>query len=176
MHRKPELPGNLANNREDACHDLLGRSRLRLGAWSAALCVAAATAIPMAATTAAANATDIDEYFCGAYIPEGDCYSFVGDPAGRAVGQFNIQHAYVPNGSGYGTVCEHVYIYGGGTVSRRCSDTQYATSGDGGCGDGYDDLEGYFNQGYKFDARAGNGEAIYQTIEGHAYVFTETCV
>jgi hypothetical protein len=76
------------------------------------LCVALATAFMALATTAGGVAAS-GVYYCQAYIPQGDCFTWTGS---RAVGSFGVNNAYIPNG-GAGNVCERVYIYGGGTVS-----------------------------------------------------------
>ena len=88
-------------------------------------------------------------------------------------GFFNVNHAYVP-GAHYGGVCEHTYIYGTGyTVSRRCSNTDFATS-DYGCSG---DLWNYYNAGYILSGHAGNNQYLGQYIVGHAYIEKEgTCV
>ena len=140
------------------------RSKRRLAAI--AVC-AVASALASSAALATRSASGSNIYYCGYYIPGyTDCYSYVGDPYGRAVGKFTTNHAYIPYG-GYGFVCEHTYIYGDGTISRRCGGNYVSM---GSCSGS--DLWPY--GAYYLDGRAGNNQSLYETVSGHAY--SETCV
>lgn len=76
----------------------------------------------VAPSAASANSAG---YYCDVLIgPMTDCASSgtMNPSIGQNtwVGYFNNNHAYRPGG-GSTSVCEHTYIYGGGTVSRRCA-------------------------------------------------------
>ena len=89
-----------------------------------------------------------------------DCYTYYGS---RAVFNFGVNNGYVP-GSTYGNVCEHVWIYGGGSISRRCG-TAYESTG--ACSGS--DIESYYLDGYTLDGHVGNNQSLEETVAGHAY-------
>ena len=140
-----------------------GRRRRRLGRIPSR--VALALLVVGASVCLSAGTAGATSYYCGTLVfPKYDCASMSLPSAfGQYVfvGYFNNNHAYRPGG-GSTSVCEHTYIYGGGTVSRRCA---------GGYIQSYCDLYYYYNNGYVLSGHAGNndGSNTYK-IDGHAVV------
>jgi hypothetical protein len=122
-------------------------------------------AAPMAllgSVVLAAPSQAFNEYYCQQYVAGYNACSRV------AVGYFNVNHAYVP-GASFGGVCEKVTQLSGYVVSRRCSNTDYASSDPGYC---EGDLWGYYPT-YELVGYAGNNQNVAQYIVGHAYVEDE---
>ena len=68
-------------------------------------------------------------------------------------------------------MCEKATITSqAGDVSRRCSNTGYASSDAGGCPG---DLWYYYNSGYELSVYAGNNQYVGQYIVGHGLVESE---
>lgn len=114
----------------------------------------------LAILPAQANAID----YCGVLVlPKYDCYQMAA--GSRAAGRFlyNVAHYH---GSGTVSVCERTYIYGGGTVSRRCANNAVSSS----C-----DLNYWYDVGYTLDGRVGNNSSYTHTIWGHATLTRVSC-
>lgn len=125
------------------------------------MCAALGGAL-IAPSAASANSAG---YYCDISIgPMTDCASSgtINPPIGQNtwVGIFNNNHVYRPGGAST-SVCEHTYVYGGGTISRRCANS-YIQS--------YCDVYFYYNNGYTLDAHAGNNASMVEQVEGHVVI------
>lgn len=123
----------------------------------AIVCALSASALAATASQAAFN-----RYYCNQYIAGHNACPEV------AVGNFNVNHSYVPHAS-LGSVCEKVTLVSGVQVSRRCSNTANASSDAGYC---YGDLWTYYPT-YELVGYAGNNQDLAQYIVGHAFVESE---